>query len=108
MKDIIRFDSLAKRIYLIRGRRVMIDSDLAELYRVSTGRLNEAVRRNLGRFPPDFMFQLSLTEFRGLISHIALSKYGRTCRGQVFPFDLTGSITGSIARVGVIKRHTGR
>lgn len=80
--------NIEQRIYLIRGLRVMIDSDLAELYGVSTGRLNEAVRRNLDRFPSDFMFQLSLTEFRGLISQIAISKYGRGGRRK-FPLVFT-------------------
>src|SRR5260370_23578339 len=51
-----------RRIYLIRGHKVMLDSDLAELYRVTTGNLNLAVRRNQKRFPEDFMFQLSREE----------------------------------------------
>jgi hypothetical protein len=49
---------LKNKIYLIRGMRVMLDSDLAELYGIETKRLNEAVRRNLERFPPDFAFKL--------------------------------------------------
>ena len=55
----------------------MLDWDLAELYQVPTMRLNEQVRRNLARFPPDFMFPLSEQEFRVLISQIAISKKGR-------------------------------
>lgn len=55
----------------------MLDWDLAELYQVPTMRLNEQVRRNLKRFPSDFMFQLSNQEFRALISQIAMSKKGR-------------------------------
>ena len=55
----------------------MLDSDLADLYGVPTMRLNEQVRRNRKRFPPDFMFQLSKHEFRALISQIAISKKGR-------------------------------
>jgi hypothetical protein len=51
----------------------MVDSDLAALYRVSTGRLNEAVKRNIRRFPEDFMFQLTQNEFKNLISQIATS-----------------------------------
>ena len=50
-------------IYEIRGKRVMLDSDLARLYQVTTGNLNKAVKRNIKRFPPDFMFQLSKEEF---------------------------------------------
>jgi len=53
---------IERRIYLIRGMKVMLDSDLAELYQVETKRLNEAVHRNLARFPLDFMFQLNLKE----------------------------------------------
>ena len=57
----------------IRGKAVMLDSDLAALYKVSTGRLNEAVKRNLRRFPEDFMFQLTDVEFKNLISQFATS-----------------------------------
>lgn len=53
---------IENRIYLIRGQRVMLDADLAEVYAVSTKRLNEQVKRNLSRFPSDFMFQLTQTE----------------------------------------------
>jgi hypothetical protein len=57
-------------IYLIRGHKVMLDSDLAELYKVTTGRLNEQVKRNIDRFPSDFMFQISEKEFEELHSLI--------------------------------------
>lgn len=57
------FDSLESKIYFLRGRRVMLDSDLAFLYGVPTKRLNEQVRRNTQRFPEDFMFQLTQEEF---------------------------------------------
>ena len=50
---------IERRIYLIRGHKVMLDSDLAELYQVPTKVLNQAVSRNVDRFPPDFMFQLN-------------------------------------------------
>ncbi len=60
-------------IHVIRGQRVMLDSDLAMLYGVSTGRLNEQVRRNHERFPGDFMFQLSAAEVARLRSQIAIS-----------------------------------
>lgn len=63
-----------RRIYLIRGHKVMIDVDLAELYGVPTKRLNEQVRRNQKRFPPDFMFQLSKDEAENLRSQIATSR----------------------------------
>ena len=57
---------IEKMIYMIRGHKVMLDSNLAELYQVSTGRLNEQVKRNIDRFPPDFMFQISEKEFEEL------------------------------------------
>ena len=55
----------------------MLDSDLAELYGVTTGRLNEQVKRNINRFPDDFAFQLNTEEFNSLISHFAISNIGR-------------------------------
>jgi hypothetical protein len=67
---------VSRRIYIMRGRRVMLDSDLAELYGVATKRLNEAVKRNLSRFPDDFMFQLSAEELENWRSQIATSNPG--------------------------------
>jgi ORF6N domain-containing protein len=64
---------IERAIYLVRGQRVMLDSDLAEIYGVSTRRLNEQLRRNLRRFPTDFAFQLSVREFRNLMSQFATS-----------------------------------
>ena len=60
----------------IRGQRVMIDADLAELYGVITGRLNERVKRNRERFPEDFIFQLAKTEYENLKSQFATSSWG--------------------------------
>lgn len=57
---------IERMIYVIRGQKVMLDSDLAELYELPTGRMNEQVKRNLGRFPPDFMFQITEKEFTEL------------------------------------------
>jgi len=65
------------KIYFIREQKVMLDRDLAELYDVETKRLNEAVRRNIDRFPEDFMFELTQDEFDSLRSQIATSKKGR-------------------------------
>jgi hypothetical protein len=67
---------IERRIYLIRGQKVMIDFDLAELYGVPTKVLNQQVRRNRGRFPEDFMFQLSADEAEFLRSQIATSRAG--------------------------------
>ena len=71
MTDLIPVESIASRIYMIRGIKVMIDRDLAELYGVSTKRLKEQVRRNISRFPEDFMFQLTYKEESSLRSQIA-------------------------------------
>lgn len=65
---------IESKIYLIRGRKVMIDSDLAELYAVETKNLNKAVRRNIERFPSDFMFQLSPEEAEILRFQFGTSK----------------------------------
>jgi hypothetical protein len=75
-------------IYHIRGKAVMLDNDLAAMYQVETGRLNEAVRRNLKRFPEDFMFQLTAEEADRLRSQIAISKTGRGGR-RYLPYAFT-------------------
>jgi hypothetical protein len=69
---------IINKIYLIRGKKVMLDRDLAELYQVSTSNLNKAVKRNLKRFPDDFMFQLTEDEFKNLIFQIGTSSWGGT------------------------------
>ena len=69
-------------IHVIRGQKVMLDSDLAELYGVPTRTLNQAVRRNLGRFPEDFMFELSLKEAAELKSKTTMIK-GDNMRSQI-------------------------
>jgi hypothetical protein len=78
-------DNLQGRIHLVRGVRVMLDADLARLYGVSTKRLNEAVSRNLERFPNDFMFRLGRAEATLLKSQIATSKPGRGGRRRSTP-----------------------
>jgi len=79
---------IGQRIYLIRGQKVMLDSDLAELYRVPTFRLNEAVKRNQKRFPEDFRFQLLKKEAASLTSQIAMSITGRGGR-RTLPYAFT-------------------
>lgn len=69
-------EMIVTKIYLLRGQKVMLDEDLAELYQVSTGRLNEQVKRNIARFPADFMFQLTKEEFENLKSQNATSSWG--------------------------------
>ena len=70
-------EPIADRIAVIRGLRVIIDADLARLYGVETRRLNEQVRRNAGRFPPEFMFRMTNHEVARLKSQIATSNEGR-------------------------------
>src|SRR6267142_1051955 len=79
---------IERRIYLIRGLKVMIDTDLAQLYGVPTYRLNEAVKRNRKRFPADFMFQLNKKENESLTSQFAISKKGRGGR-RTLPYAFT-------------------
>jgi len=77
-----------RRIYLIRGQKVMLDSDLAELYQVETRTLIQAVKRNLDRFPEDFMFQLTQEEGESLRSQIVISNEGRGGR-RYLPYAFT-------------------
>ena len=76
-------------IYEIRGQRVMLDRDLAELYGVSTGNLNKAVKRNIRRFPPDFMFQLTKEEYDSLRCKIFTLKTGRGQHTKYTPYAFT-------------------
>jgi hypothetical protein len=63
---VLSVNHVAEKIFLIRGEKVMIDSDLALMYGVETKRLKEAVRRNIKRFPPDFMFEITFDEYQVL------------------------------------------
>ena len=81
-------ERIERSILLIRGHKVMLDSDLAKLYGVTTKRLNEQVRRNLSRFPKDFMFQLTESETELLRSQFATSKEGRGGR-RYLPYAFT-------------------
>ena len=67
-------ESIMNKIYVIRGQKVMIDRDLAELYEVETKRLKEAIRRNINRFPKDFMFEMNKKEFANWRTQFATSK----------------------------------
>src|SRR5688572_22346799 len=68
--------SIAQRILVLRGQRVLLDADLAALYGVSARRLNEQVKRNLAKFPVDFMFHLGIKEMQNLKSQFATSSWG--------------------------------
>ncbi|MBE0427070.1 MAG: ORF6N domain-containing protein [Nitrospirae bacterium] len=89
MEILVRQEVIERRIYMIRGHKVMLDSDLAELYGVETKRLNEQVRRNLSRFPDDFMFQLTAEEEFSLKSQIATLKTGRGLHRKYLPYAFT-------------------
>ncbi len=75
--ELIEAPAIEKRIFIVRGRQVMLDEDLADLYSVETKRLVEQVKRNSERFPEDFMFQLETEEAAALRSQIATSNAGR-------------------------------
>jgi hypothetical protein len=73
MKALVPIERITSKIYLIRGMKVMLDRDLAELYDVETKALKQAVRRNIDRFPEEFMFELSKEEFKNLRSQFVTS-----------------------------------
>lgn len=96
MDQIVSADDIAKQILIFRGERVMIDADLARLYGVTTKRLNEQVKRNRNRFPPDFMFQLMEEEKEELVAncdqfknlkHSTVLPYAFTERGVAMELD---------------------
>ncbi len=88
MKTIVPVETIEREIYLIRGQKVMLDSDLAALYGVQTKILNKAVARNSERFPEDFMFRLTTTEAESLRFHFGTSKSGRGGR-RYLPYVFT-------------------
>ena len=81
---------IEKKIYLIRNQKVMLSIDLAELYGVETRALNQAVKRNIERFPEDFMFQLNDSEFQNLKSQIVTSSWGGMRRANPYAFTEQG------------------
>ena len=76
MNELTPMNRIESKIYMIRGQKVMLDADLAELYGVQTFNLNKAVKRNLGRFPIDFMFQLNRNEYQALRFQFGMLKRG--------------------------------
>lgn len=76
MNELLPEERVLQLILKIRNQKVMLDSDLAEMYGVETKRLNEQVKRNASRFPADFMFQLNEEEWESLKSQIATSSWG--------------------------------
>lgn len=76
LKALIADEAIINKIYMIRGKKVMLDKDLSEMYGVETKALNQAVKRNIERFPKDFMFVLNQKEFQHLRSQIVTSSWG--------------------------------
>ncbi|MBI2112460.1 ORF6N domain-containing protein [Candidatus Woesearchaeota archaeon] len=102
--QIINVDHLRNKIYTIRGRQVMLDEDLAELYNVKIKRLNEQVRRNIERFPFEFMFQLNGLEHNSLRSQIATLNKGRGIHRKYLPYAFTEQGVAMLS--GVLKSDT--
>ncbi|HWQ31964.1 MAG TPA: ORF6N domain-containing protein [Blastocatellia bacterium] len=88
LQVVVQFETVERKIHLIRGQRVMLDSDLAELYEVETFNLNKAVKRNIERFPEDFMFQLTREEADSLRFQSGISNEGRGGR-RYLPYVFT-------------------
>ncbi|MBA3065961.1 ORF6N domain-containing protein [bacterium] len=86
MSDLVPVEIIANKIFLIRGQKVMLDRDLAKLYEVATGQLTRQVRRNIERFPIDFMFQLTKDELENWICQFGTSSWGGT---RKLPFAFT-------------------
>lgn len=98
----LREKDVAERIFFIRGLKVMMDSDLAEVYGVPTKRLNEQVKRNLERFPKDFVFQLTKKELANLRSQIATSSWQKLHGGRrTLPYVFTEH--GAVMLASVLK-----
>ena len=88
MSDLVPVEIIASKIFLIRGQKVILYRDLAELYEVTTFNLNKSVKRNPNRFPEDFMFQLNSEEYKSLVFQIGISKKGRGGR-RYLPYAFT-------------------
>ncbi len=98
--ELINPESIETRIFFIRGKKVILDKDLASIYGIQTYRFNEAVKRNKDRFPEDFMFQLTKKEVESLISQNAMSKPGRGGR-RTLPYAFTEH--GAVMAANILK-----
>ena len=85
----MQLQAIENRIYQVRGHQVMLDSDLAELYETETKRLKEAVRRNMDRFPKDFMFELTRDEYNSLRTQFVTLEKGKGKYSKFSPFAFT-------------------
>ncbi len=90
MKPIVTAEDLESKIYLVRGQKVMLDGDLAELYEVEVKQLKRQVRRNIDRFPTDFMFQLSQDDYDSLRRHFGTLKRGEHSKYLPYVFTEQG------------------
>jgi hypothetical protein len=90
VQAIIRLERIEQAIYWFRGHKIMLDTDMAALYDIGVSRLNEAVKRNLGRFPDDFMFILTSEESNSLQSQFAIAKGRGGRRTQPYAFTQEG------------------
>jgi hypothetical protein len=90
VKELIPVEIIERKIYLMRGHKVMLSPDLAKLYGVEPRALVQAVKRNIERFPDDFMFQLSDKEFESLKSQIVISSWGGMRRANPYAFTEQG------------------
>ena len=97
MENEISTLQIEKKIFVIRGVQVMIDRDIAELYGVETRVLNQAVKRNISRFPEEFMFQLARKEIDCLMSQIATSRGTDSVKSQIVTSPKTNSVMSQIA-----------
>lgn len=104
---LIPTEPITQFIVLLRGKKILLDTDLALLYDVPTKRFNEQVRRNLERFPADFMFQLTDDEWAALRSQFATLKSGRGQHRKYFPFAFTehGAIMAATILSGQPRRE---
>src|SRR3990172_3230293 len=102
-KPPLRAEDIFQRIHTIRGHRVMLDADLAELYGVSTGALNQAIKRKAERFPEDFMFRLSQEESDSLRSQTVILKPGRGKYRKFLPYAFTEQ--GVTMLSGILQSH---
>jgi ORF6N domain len=89
---LVHVQQVEQSILHLRGQKVLLDSDLAKIYRTPVSRLNEAVKRNRSRFPPDFMFQLTPEEHKGLTSQSAISNARGGRRYLPYAFTELGAV----------------
>jgi len=104
MSDLIPLERIESKILLIRGQKVLLDRDLAELYEVTTGNLNKAVTRNIERFPEDFMFRLTKEELDDLIFQNGTSRWGGTRKlSRVFTEQGVAMLSGILKSQRAVK-----